>query len=371
MRVIISLITVLSLCLQAPASGEPGPDARHMRIGTTFSQRQSLYLEQDWEKAYLVVLDVGFDMVRLGAYWDEIEKREGEYDFSVLDWQVNEARKRGIPVLLTVGMKAPRWPEFFIPEWVKARAKIRFGTDVSKDAFLRDKTLKFIRETVLHFNGNEGVGYWQAENEPLDRSGPDMLWIGPDFLKQEAELIRSLDTGKRPVVVNIATYPNKFLYFMSRLGSGTSPLQDALSICDILGVNIYPVVGHKLWWIKLYFWTHSHEREELFSHVMTEAGRWGKDVWVTELQAEPWEPGELVHKGEGTPITASPDMTETALDELDASGINTVLLWGCEYWIYRVARYKDKGWWLKFFDILREKNNKMTNVTVKERREKR
>ncbi|MGB3081378.1 MAG: hypothetical protein WBB86_00140, partial [Candidatus Omnitrophota bacterium] len=43
--------------------------AEPVRVGTTFSPRQCEYLDLDWKKTYLSVLELGFDIIRLGAYW--------------------------------------------------------------------------------------------------------------------------------------------------------------------------------------------------------------------------------------------------------------------------------------------------------------
>jgi len=327
--------------------------SEEIRLGTTFSQKQAEYLSQNWEKVYLEVLDAGFKVIRLGAYWNEIEKTEGNYDFTILDWQIAEAKKRKIPVLLTVGMKAPRWPEYFIPEWVLEKERPSFGKNVAKYPYVREKVLLFVKKVVTHYRNERAVKYWQAENEPFDRAGPQYWWIDKKLLKDEIEVIRKIDTNKRPIVINVATYPNNALYFIARFSAPTTPITDALSLCDILGLNIYPTVGQKFFGLKFYFWTHPWERMNYFRRVVKKAKKNGKRIWVTELQAEPWEPGELVHTDEKGPVTTWPEMMETALHEILLLGIDTVLLWGCEYWIYRKASFRDKSWWDKARGILK------------------
>lgn len=69
-----------------------------------------------------------------------------------------------------------------------------------------------------------------------------------------------------------------------------------------------------------------------------------KKVWVTELQAEPWEPGELIHLGKGPPVTCELGIVSVTLKELHSLGIDTVLLWGVEYWFYREKIHCDSSW---------------------------
>ena len=53
-----------------------------------------------------------FGILRLSASWREIER----YGYEHLDWLLTTAERARQPVLLTVGMKALGWPEFYLPE---------------------------------------------------------------------------------------------------------------------------------------------------------------------------------------------------------------------------------------------------------------
>jgi hypothetical protein len=61
------------------------------------------------------------------------------------------------------------------------------------------------------------------------------------------------------------------------------------------------------------------------------------------LQAEPWEPGELVHLTEKA-LTCWPGSFSAAFDEVRSAGIKTVFLWGVEYWLFRIKHYNDPTW---------------------------
>jgi hypothetical protein len=334
--------------------------ADSMRIGTTFSPRQSEYLGIDWKKAYLSTLDMGFDLIRLGAYWDEIEKKEDVYDFSSLDWQIRKARKKGIPVVLAVGMKVPRWPEYFIPYWVLQKTPLPFGADISKDEYLRKRTLKFIEKVVDRYKNDPAIQWWQVENESLNRVGRKCWYINKAFLKQEVELVRKLDKKGRPILLTVATFPDKFLRYLNHLFIWHNPVRESLEMGDVLGLNVYPVVGHKIWKIELYFRTGREERRKYFSKLIHLIKRKGKQAWVTELQAEPWEPGQLVYKGEKAASTCSPQMTKEVFKEVRELGVDTILFWGAEYWYFRKIRHGDERWQKMVLDVLKE--NKGLNI---------
>lgn len=326
--------------------------AAPLRIGTTYSPKQSEYLGMEWKETYLRILDLGFDIIRLGAYWDAIEREKDVYDFATLDWQIAQARKRNIPVVLTVGMKAPRWPEYFIPGWLLRETRLPYGGDVSRDAFLRERTLKFIKTVVTRYRNDPIIHYWQVENEPMTRIGKRSWYIGKAFLVQEIRTVRDLDKQNRPVILTVPTYPNKAHRFYMRLTNRYNSVKESAEISDIIGLNIYPVVGHKLWWNDIYLWSTRKEREIYFSRIVNFIKGKNKKVWVVELQAEPWEPGHLVYKEEQVPPTGVPEEVKNTLDEITALGIDTVLLWGAEYWHFRERQHRDTSWKQTVTDIL-------------------
>ena len=348
-------ILLLVMLLTVDASG-----AEPLRIGTTFSRRQSEYLELDWQQTYQELLEFQFDVLRLGSYWNLIEKDEGVFDFETLDWQLDRAAERGISVVLTVGMKAPRWPEYYIPDWAMKNAGLKFGQDLSRNAYLCDKTLLLVRTVVERYRNHPAVRYWQVENEGLDRAGRNYWWIGRDLIRREIELVRSLDPQKRPIIVSAATYPNDFLNFLARFFAKNDPISDALDLGDILGINVYPIVGHQMWHRKFYFWTTPEERRNYFSSLLSRAKARGRPVWIMELQAEPWEPGELVHVGKERPPSGWPESVQESFEEFQELGFQTILLWGSEYWIYRRLHHQDQHWWEMVFDFFKSKDSKKT-----------
>ena len=339
--IIISLFIPTAFCKDKP-----------IEIGVTFSQVQCVYLNIDWKEEYLNVLSKDFAVIRLGSYWSEIEKEEGVYDFSILDWQIEEAEKRGVPIMLTVGMKAPRWPEFFIPEWVLDEIKLKYSANVSKNDYLCERVLIFIEKVVLRYKDKNIIQYWQVENEPLNHTGHKRWWIGKRFLKEEIELVKKLDNKNRPIVVNTAVYTNRFLRLMAGISTVGNPIKQAIDLGDILGINVYKNVGDQVLRNNVYYGSRKEERIKHFNWIVQEAKKKDKSVIVTELQAEPWDPGLLVHTGKEKAITCSPSDTEELFDELTSAGINTVLLWGVEYWDFRKDTHGEKEWWDKVYDLM-------------------
>ena len=344
----VAVILVLAVAGEAAA----GP----VRIGTTFSDRQCRYLQIDPHKTLQETLKAKFDFIRLAAYWDDLEPQEGVYDFTSLDWQIIEAASSGTPIVLTVGMKAPRWPEFFIPSWALSRLRLRKGRDVSQEAYLRERTLRFMEAVVERYKHESMIRYWQVENEPMDRVDPEFWWIGADFVEQEVALVRRLDPQHRPILLTTVTYPNALLRNFMHLFVKHDSINESLRLGDLLGVNVYPVVGHR-WFLKTsYYWTTPEERRVYLTSILKQPRRGDKPVWVTELQAEPWEPKQLVYTASPTPPTGDPALLANTIEELRALGIDTVSLWGAEYWQFRRVRYHDDAWWNEVCRLLRQEH---------------
>ncbi len=323
--------------------------AQEVDVGTTFSPVQCEYFKLDWRETYREVLAMGFDIIRLGAYWNRTEKTEGEYDFSELDWQIAKAEAAGVPVLLTVGMKAPRWPEYFIPFWLREKVDIRFGSAVSDRRLVQEGVKKFITAVVDRYKDRKIITAWQVENEPLSRAGPDEWWIRKSFLKEEIALVKKLDADRRrPVVINAMTYPNAFLRVLARLAHKEAPVAATIDIAQIPALDVYPAIGQKMLGQDVCFWTHPKSRVKYLRKFAERAKAQGKPLWVTELQAEPWEPGQLVHTSEEAPMTCGAETFFDTFEEMRSLGIRKVFLWGAEYWYYRKKTFDD-GSWIKTF----------------------
>jgi len=349
---------LLAVCLTAIRT--PAAYAGDFIFGTTFSPRQCEYLGLDWQETYKAILDFPFDIVRLGAYWSEIEKKEDEYDFSELDWLISQVKQRNVQIVLTVGMKAPRWPEYFIPSWALKKSRLRFGATVSKNAYLRERTLKFIEKVVARYRDETLISHWQVENEALNRFGGKHWKMDKYFLAEEIELVRKLDSHHRKIILTASTYPNNFLRILSKIFTNAKPIMENLELCDIMGINIYPLVGHKFWNRGFYFGSRKKGRNVYFSNIIENAQKKNKEIWVTELQAEPWEPGHLVYKHKQKPPTGWPEDTKLILKELRSLGYNTFLLWGTEYWYYQKIKYNNPEWWEMAEEILKAGNQKFT-----------
>lgn len=137
--------------------------------------------------------------MRVGAYWSDLEPTQGKFDFEELDELLTKCEANDIQVIVTVGMKGPRWPEFHIPSWAQSDIE---GEDLSLDEELCERCLDYVKAVIKHIKKFTCIIAFQVENEPLDKAGEKRQIVGIDFVAKEANLIRKMDDKLRPIMIS-------------------------------------------------------------------------------------------------------------------------------------------------------------------------
>jgi hypothetical protein len=400
--VVLVLIVLLVLSAgQSPIPHQAKADevAAPVQVGVSFSERRAAALGLDYRAAYREILQMHFRVVRLSVYWDEVDA--GGY--GATDWLMQQSAAAGQPVVLTVGMKALGWPEFYIPQ--RYQPHIQEGSDVSQDPALSAAVLNFVAATVQRYRVYSNIVRWQVENEPFNRAGVNRWWIGKGLLAQEVDAVRSLDP--RPVILNVFGHfdlsvdqlsshngtalggltsfgadvvkrgslselkPGDRIGFdpggverdsLSDLKPGDSmdtiasdadvAERDSLALVqpgDTIGFDVYTRIGYKIF---------GHEAVAQASPDWDGyVARWrstttaqGKSTWITEMQAEPWE-ADSADLANPKSFVAG-DM-QRMFGDLKDTGNHTVLLWGAEYWLWRLQN-GDPSWIENARQILRD-----------------
>ena len=345
---LVPFLAVAPLHLLMPATAKAHGVVGPVQVGISFSPRRAAYLGLDYRSAFTRLEALHFRVIRLSAYWDQID--QDGYD--QLDWMMSEARRAGQPVALTVGMKALGWPEFFIPASVMPAAGLTQGQDVASDSSLRNATLSFVEDTVLRYRDNPALIAWQIENEPFNRAGPQRLWIDAEFLRDEITSVRQLDSYHRPLIVNAFSHFNLvFDQASARQGfdlrqwlgfEADSAERDGLSVLnkgDVLGLDVYTAIGYRF--LGQDHMSHADgDWPDRLARVRDLVRKQGKQAWITEAQAEPWEPAANSY---ADPKSTSPQAIRSIFANLKDAGFSTVLFWGSEYWLWR-ADQGDPRW---------------------------
>src|SRR5690348_16991142 len=106
----VFLIIACVLGVLYALSWHPAP--KHNDYGVSFSKFHADELGLNWRQVYLALLDdLKIRNFRFSAHWPLTEPTDGVYNFSELDYQMQQARNRDASVILAVGRRLPGWPE--------------------------------------------------------------------------------------------------------------------------------------------------------------------------------------------------------------------------------------------------------------------
>jgi hypothetical protein len=285
-----------------------------MKWGTTYSHRHLQSIGIDPFASLSDLFSFEFDVVRLCCYWDEIEPDQGTYDFSFYHTLLTRFEKQGQSVVMTIGMKAPRWPEYYIPSWTSYNEVVENS----------DEVMKMIDACIHEFSSYSCIKYWQVENEALDPSGPQN-WIIPEhILEEEIKLVHSLDSS-RPIIGT--AWGNE----LKRRGH--FPFLSLVS--DIVGIDMYYKVP-----ATRFFFIGPMQSTQTTNTVLSSSP---KEVWIAELQAEPWENGNIFDPSFQSRSMRA-DILRENIENAKQFKVSTILLWGYEYWVHRKSIGDDSLW---------------------------
>lgn len=290
--------------------------------GVSFSVKYARELGLDWQATYRAVLDdLQFKHLRLMSYWDETEPQNNRYTFDDLDWQMDEAAKRGAKVTLTIGKRQPRWPECHQPQWVDQMSV------ANQDVELLD----FVRTTVKRYRNHPALESYQLENEIANRLfAPHCRTFDRALLHEEVSTIKDLDR-QHPLIINVSNQ------------SGI-PLRQPIG--DQVGFSIYNIAYVRFgpfgyyWsfgWVPPQWHAFRAGLVEILHH---------KGTFIHELQTEPWGPAatkDLPLEEQNRSMT--PARMEAQVEYGKHIGMKRMYLWGAEWWYWRKTQFNDPSYW--------------------------
>jgi hypothetical protein len=318
LKITLALFILMAAGVVLYFSVGTAPQAENIAWGINFSQKHTELLKLDWQKTYLAILeDLKAKNLKILVSWDWIENKKDQPYFDDLDWQIKEAADHQAKVILVVGMKTGRWPECHLPDWVK---------NLSRED-LQNSVLNYLKEIIPHYKDSEAIWAWQVENEPFFTFGvcPE---TDNDFLKKEIDLVKSLDDKKRPVII-------------SDSGEGSMWLK-AAGLGDILGITMYRKTNNKILGVvnypypPVFYWRKAVIIKKFFK----------KDVFVGELQAEPWGRVLLYDSPlEEQKLTMNLDQFKKNIEYAKQTGFKDFYLWGTEWWYWMKMLQQDGSIW--------------------------
>ncbi|MDD5145987.1 MAG: hypothetical protein PHF44_04065 [Candidatus Pacebacteria bacterium] len=313
--------------------------AKEITFGVNFSQWHAENLGLDWKKAYSALLeDLRVKNLKVAFQWDLVEPEKDVFYFEDLDWQVKEAENHGAKIIPIIGIKTSRWPECHVPNWAVNLNKKEQQKEI----------LEIIEEIVLRYRDSEAIKYWQVENEPLFKFG--CTWADKNFLKEEIELVKRLDSKNRSIIIS---------------DSGEWSLWiSAAKLGDMVGTTLYKKVWFSLSLEKFPF---IHKKIGFYLDYPFPAafyGRkaqliekiFGKKVICVELQAEPW--GKVLLYD--SPLleqekTMNLEQFKYNINFAKKTGFDEIYLWGGEWWYWIKEKQGKPEIWQEAKNLFQEK----------------
>jgi len=317
-KIILGILIFLLVFAGYLFLGSP-PQAEEITWGVNFSQKHSQNLGLNWRENYLALLeDLNAKNLKVSAHWDLLEPEKDRYFFEDLDWQILEAENHNAKILLVIGMKSGRWPECHIPEWAKNLNKEEQQKEI----------LEMLDKIVLRYRDRVSVNMWQVENEPFFPFG-ECPWVDKAFLKEEINLVKSLDSHKRPIII-------------SDSGEGSFWIQ-AAQLGDIVGTTMYK----RVWFRQLGFYIHYPFPPTFYwRKAQIIKNFFGKKVICIEFQAEPWGPALLYDSPlEEQEKTMNLEQFRKNIDFAKRTGLDTFYLWGGEWWYWMKEKQNQPEIW--------------------------
>lgn len=297
--------------------------SKPLQLGVSFIPDYATYLGLDPQTTMDALLnDLHVRNFRLTSYWKDVEPTPGQYDFTQLDWQFAKAEAAHAHIILTVGLRQPRWPECHPPTWL----------DTTKPASTWQPQLEqYMTAVINRYKRSPALQSYQLENEYFLLGFGDCTDISRDRLVGEYKLVKQLDPA-HPIIVG-----------RSNNGIGTpigQPTPDEFSMSmyqRVWDAN----VTHRYLQYPFPSWYYS------FLAGVQKITK-GKDMVIGELQAEPWPPqGQdlLTSTLSEQSKSFNAQRLQASVDFGEATGMKTINLWGAEYWYYRMVTLHDPSVW--------------------------
>ncbi len=302
-------------------------------LGVSFSHRHARWLGLDPAETLTRLLrDAGVRRLRLSAYWDEIAPDAATIDFAPLRPWLDIAARYGARVLISVGLKAQRHPEFYPPAWLVEEHPIPHGARLDDYPRVVTRLLLMLERVTAFLADFDVIEAWQVENEPFVPAARRTAgWrFSPDLLAREIAVVHEVDPRRRPIVVNHGARSALDRWW-----------QVILRLADVLGQDVYtrrPLRRGPLRYLNVHAFGRLSPNLRLQAHV---AHGLDKQFWITELQAEPWEREAMTAIAAECIGSISPERIRANLRLVTRAGADRVYLWGAEWWRYMAERHGD------------------------------
>ena len=317
--------------------------------GVSYSFEQASWFGVNPRQDYVQMLEeFKFDWVRLPFFWNQmVDPTTGDFNknFDDLKFAIEEAQKHNVGVIMAIGAKTPYFPEY---HWSKEiESKVKFGEVIGVDHEIGDDILAMDKKVVSELSLFDNIVFWQVENEPL--VGNVNKWkIDPSFVSKEVDVVRESDTKHRPIILNHAAtgfYDTSWKKLLPILKEGDVFAINAFFktkgtdfiTAKVLGREIHILwPDHFVWPVQSWF-AFSPD----FSKIKKEVEVNGNDLWVLEMQSEPYI--KKIEEAKDSVLSFEPEDILAGEKFLRSYQIKSIGFWGVHFWQYRQSQ-GDSSW---------------------------
>jgi hypothetical protein len=277
------------------------------------------------------------DVVRLPVYWGSVAPTSASFDYSQVDSLIDVIREhnstkgsRHTDVVLVVGARNLVFPEVHLPAWLDTSRAHDLQKLIDTESYR-----EYLQATFRRYAKLPELRAWQIENEPLDAAAIDQVSNGTlseSLVRSEVNLLRSIDLRHEVVMTTFnsahvmldveGASPLAWLYTHLPGPKPVGHPSQALTMGDTLGLDLY-VVTESTPLEVISPSTRISWKEEALDFWQSQARRYGRALWITEMQASPWI---------GTTGFTTRDLLSSAL-AYRGHGVSAYLLWGVEGWL--------------------------------------
>ncbi|MFA6429060.1 MAG: hypothetical protein WCV84_01010 [Patescibacteria group bacterium] len=296
--------------------------------GVTWSATYARYLGIDPVQGLETVLnELGVRDFRIPAYWTEVEPSAGNFTFDTVRAQLDAIAQRGGTAIVCLGGKQPRWPEWWIPEWIKTRP--------AEEMEVAQRN--YVERTFQALAWHPAIVAWQVESEPsFSASFGHGVKQREAFLREEMQLVRQLETQYATYTETtprpIFTTESGELSWWGHFGNEV----------DGIGTSVYRTVlmpgGYVLryWFLPPWFYA----RKALLVRP------WVKEVFVSEFQMEPWVPGGIIDATLDQQFrTFDLEQMQKNFHYAERMPQSPIYFWGVEWWLWMKDRHSHPEFW--------------------------
>jgi len=283
-----------------------------MKLGFTFSIKYCENIGLNWKQTLKLILEsYPWEYIRLPIYWDKVETQKGKLDYTSIKEQLEIVSQYKIKIIPVIGYRNPRWPERHGPNWLDYMSHQDFNKEL----------LRWIEQCINELRPNHSISTWQIENEPLENNWGETGFNVSEFYTQEIELVKTLDHRECLITYGFKPWSKTF----------KNPPSE-----DIIGLDIYSKLGikkfGKIWYLDMFYLPEKTILNRIQQDIEF-AKQHNTKIWITELQAEPWDAveGVLFNKNQWSK-TITPNRFSKILDLSKKANISTTLVWGVEWW---------------------------------------